>query len=136
MDFSYFDIAGLTFVGFVLIFPVFACLRRAKAELNLKPLWQKRCTGYLGAFGTNIPSIRVALYQDFLVIGYIGQTVIPYRNIAKVSVKRRFWSLRGSGVALKLRGMSSGYHFNMNLRDSTEFMKVIKPRLPHHSRKL
>jgi hypothetical protein len=135
MDPFYSTIAGLVFVGIILILPVFTCLRRAKAELNLKPLWQKRCTGYLGAFGTNIPSIRVALYQDFLVIGFISQTVIPYRDIGKVSVNRRFWSLRGSGVDIKLRGMSSGYHFNLNLRDSTAFMDVIKPQLLHRSRK-
>jgi hypothetical protein len=135
MDSFYFTIAVLVFVGFVLILPVFTCSRRAKVELNLKPLWQKRCTGYLGAFGTNIPSIRVALYQDFLVIGFINQTVIWYRDIGKVSVKRRFWSLRGSGIDIKQQGMSSGYHFNLNLRDSTAFMNVIKPRLQHCSRK-
>jgi hypothetical protein len=67
MDPFYFTIVGLSFafVGFILILPLFTCLRRAKAEHNLKPLWQKRCTGNIGYFATNIPSIRAAIYQDF-----------------------------------------------------------------------
>lgn len=135
MNSFYFTIAGFTLIGFILILPVFTCSRRAIAELNLKPLWQKRCTGNLGAFGIGIPVIRIALYQDFLVIAFLGQTVIPYRDIAEVSANRSFWSLRGAGVDLKQRGMSSGYHFNLNRRDSTAFMNVIESHLPHHSTK-
>jgi hypothetical protein len=134
MDADYLTIAGLTFVAFILLLPVFTSARRAKAELNLHPLWQKRCTGSIGAIATNIPSIRVAAYQDFLVIAFIGRTVIPYRDISKISVNRKFWSLQRSGVDIKLRGLSSGYHFNMSLKDSTAFMDVIQPRLRHRTK--
>jgi hypothetical protein len=131
MDPFYLTVGVLVLVGVGMIAPLFTCTRRASCELNLKPLWQKHCTGYLGALGIGIPAIRIALYQDFMVIGFLGPTVISYRDIAEVSVRRKFWSLRRSGVTLKLRGMVSSYHFN--LRDPQAFVKLIEPHLTHHS---
>lgn len=126
-------IALCAFIGVASILPLFTSSRRADVELNLKPLWQKRCAGKMGVIGIGIPSIRVALYQEFMVIAFLGQTIISYRDIEEVSVKRAFWSLNFSGVLLKLRDMRSGYRFNLNLSDSKEFVKVIQSHLPHHS---
>jgi hypothetical protein len=132
MDSFYFTIAVLAVVGAAFIVPFFTSSRRANVELNLKPLWQKRCSGKMGVIGIGIPSIRVALYQDFLVIAFLGQTVIPYRNVSGVSV-RGFGSLNYFGVDIKLKDMRSGYHFNLNLRDSKDFVNIIESHLPHHS---
>lgn len=132
MDSYYETIAGFAMIGIILIVPIFTCSRRASAENNLKPIWQKRCGGKLGAFGIGLPAIRVALYQDFMVIAFLGQTVIPYRDIAEVSEKRSFWALGLSGVALKLRGMSSGYFFNLSRQDSAKFAKIIESNLSHN----
>lgn len=125
-------IVVLAVVGITLIAPIFTCSIRANEEVSLKPLWQKRCAGKMGAFAIGIPAIRVALYQDFMVVAFLGQTVIPYRDIAEVTEKRSFWSLGLSGVALKLRGMSAGYFFKLSSRDSTEFKKAIESHLSHN----
>ncbi len=135
MDSFFAMIAVFAFIGMASILPLFTSSRRANVELNLKPLWQKRCAGKMGAIGIGIPSIRVALYQDFMVIAFLGQTIIPYQDIEEVSIKRAFWSLNFAGVLLKLRGMRADYRFNLNLSDSNEFVKVIESHLPHHSKK-
>ena len=62
-----------------------------------------------------------------MVIGFLGQTVIPYHEIAEVSAKKGFWSLGLSGVSLKLRGIRSNYQFN--LRDPKSFVKLIESHL-------
>ena len=117
----------LVLVGFVLLLPMFTCTRRASAERELKPLWQEKCSGKLGAIGINLPGIRIALYEHFIVIGFIGPTVIPYKNIERVAVKRSASFLGASGVSIKLRGMLSSYH--LNSRDSTALAKLIEARL-------
>ena len=132
MDPFYFTIASLALIGIVLILPIFISSRRASAELNLKPLWQKRCAGRMGALGTGIPSIRVSLYQDFMVVACLGQRVIPYRDIAEVSAKGNFWSLNFSGVTLKLRGISPEYRFHLNRRDAEKLVNLIEARLPNY----
>ena len=131
MDTFYLIVAVLVLVGSVFIVPLFTCSRRASAELNLKPLWQERCTGKLGGFGIGIPAIRVALYRDFMVIGFLGQTVIPYRDIAEVSLRKGIATLWGTGVTLKLKGMRSYYVFS--LRDPKGFVETVKSHLTHRS---
>lgn len=56
-------------VGLVLLLPMFTRTRRASAERELKPLWQENCSGKLGAIGISLPAIRIALYEQFMVIG-------------------------------------------------------------------
>jgi hypothetical protein len=127
MDSFFFTVVFLILVGGVLIAPMFTSSRRASAELKLKPTWQARCSGKLGVLSISIPVIRVALYQDFMVIAFLGQTVIPYREIAEVSVKQGFSFLGSSGVHLRLKGMRSGYHFNLS--DPKAFAKLVEPHL-------
>jgi hypothetical protein len=131
MDPFYLTVVGLVLVASFLIVPLYTCSRRASVELNLKPYWQERCTGKIGALGIGIPAIRVALYQDFMVIGFLWQTIIPYRDIVGVSVKRGFSFFGVSGVALKLRGIRSGYHFNS--RDPQSLANMIESHLTDHS---
>jgi hypothetical protein len=131
MDPFYLTATVLVLVGSLLIVPLFTCSRRASAELNLKPYWQERCTGKMGALGIGIRAIRVALYQDFMVIGFLGQIVIPYRDIVEVSVTRSFSFLGASGVTLKLRGIRSGYYFKS--RDPQSLAKMIESHLIYHS---
>jgi len=131
MDPFYITVAVLMVVGGFLIVPLFTCSRRASAEVDLKPLWQERCTGKMGALAIGIPAMRVALYQDFMVIGFLGQTVIPYENIAEVTVKQSLSFLGASGVNLRLKSIRSGYH--LNSRDPKGLSELIKSHLTHHS---
>ena len=131
MDSFYFTVAVLVVVGGVLIVPLFTCTRRASAEMGLKPLWQERCTGKMGILAIGIPAIRVALYQNFMVIGFLGQRVIPYRDIAEVTVMQNLSFLGASGVNLRLKNMRSGYH--LKPRDPKGFAKLIESHLTHHS---
>jgi hypothetical protein len=131
MDSFYITAAVLVVVGGFLIVPLFTCSRRASAEVDLKPLWQERCTGKMGALAIGIPAIRVALYQDFMVIGFLGQTVIPYGDIADVTVEQSLSFLGASGVNLRLKSMRSAYHFNS--RDPKGFAELIESHLTNHS---
>ena len=116
----------------VLLWPVVNSFRRVPAEKGLKPIWQQRCSGgskgvgIIGAgFRTNIPIIRVALYTDFMVIGCFSTQVIPYQNIAEVSLKKSFLSL--GGVHLKLRGLKS--YYVLYPRDPKTFVGLVESRL-------
>jgi hypothetical protein len=127
MDSFYVEAFILTLIGFALIAPLFTCRRRSVEELNLKPIWQEFCSGTIGAFGMNIPSLRISLYDNFIVICFINPNVIPYKKIGNVSVNTRFFSLRGSGVMMRLKGFKSSYYFNS--RDPETLAKLIKDRL-------
>jgi hypothetical protein len=76
MEPFYSTVAVIALIVVALILPFFTSSRRASAELNLKPLWQKRCAGKMGAIGIGIPSIRVALYQDFMVIAFLDKRFV------------------------------------------------------------
>lgn len=128
MDLFYITAAVLVVVGGCLIAPLFTRSRRARVEVGLKPLWEERCTGKMGGLVIGIPAIRVALYQNFMVIGFFGQTIIPYENIKEVIIKRSFSFLGASGVNLKLKGMRSGYYFNS--RNPKRFAELVESQLP------
>ena len=59
MDPFYVTVTVSLLVGAILIVPLFTCSRRASVELNLKPLWEERCTGKIGVLGIGVPAIRV-----------------------------------------------------------------------------
>ena len=127
MDPFYIIAACIVLVGSALIVPMFTCGRSASAELNLEPLWQERCSGKMGAFGIGIPAIRIAIYQDFMVIAFLGQTVIPYRDIAEISLEKGISRTFATGVTLKLKGLRSYYVFNSH--DPKGLVELLKSRL-------
>ena len=117
----------LVLIGLALLLPMLTCTRRANVERSLQPFWQEQCSGRLGLIGISYPAIRVALYDQFMVVGFIGPTVVPYTEIQSVAAKRGFSLFGTSGVSIKLRGMISGYHFNS--RDPVALAKLIEARL-------
>lgn len=76
MSWSYFF---LILIGLALITPFFTCRRRANEEQHLQPTWQEFCSGNMGMFITSSPFMRIAIYDDFMVIGFINPNVIPYK---------------------------------------------------------
>ena len=61
-----------------------------------------------------------------MVIGFLSPTVIPYRDIAEVSLKKGIATLWASSATLKLKGTHSSYTFN--LRDPKRFVELVKSR--------
>ena len=106
-------IAVLLVVASVLLWPIVNSFRTVSAEKGLKPISQERCSVQSGGFGSsvggNIPLARVTLYPEFMVIGFFTTTVIPYKNIAEVSLSRSLGALGSLGVRLKLHGLKSTY---------------------------
>ena len=127
MDSFYVTAVILAMIGAAVFVPLFTSSRRASAELHLKPLWERRCVGKMGAIGIGLPAIRVALYEDFIVIAFLGQTVIPYENIAEVSLQKGIPMTFATGVTLKLKGLRSYYVFKM--RDPKRFVEIVRSRL-------
>ena len=60
-------------------YPVFTCRRRANEEQHLQLTWQEFCSGNMGMFITSSPFMGIAIYDDFMVIGFINPNVIPYK---------------------------------------------------------
>lgn len=120
-------VVAIAVVAFSLLAPLFTSNRRAKIEHNQRPLWEEKCSGRMGAIGVGIPAIRVSLYRNFMVVAFLGTTVIPYSDIQSVSVKRGFSILGTTGIGIKMRNMLSGYHFRS--RDPNKVAELIQARL-------
>jgi hypothetical protein len=91
-------------IAFIVLFLV--PQRRTKNELGLVPLYEERCTGrktfgYGFTFGGNIPSWRISLYDNFVVISFPRATSIPYGDIASVEYKQQFLS---KGMRIQTHG--------------------------------
>jgi hypothetical protein len=120
----------------VLLWPLVNSFRQVPAEKGLKPISQERCSVGFGrfgiSFGSNIPLNRVALYSDFMVIASFSTTVIPYQNIAEVSLKRSLGFLGALGVRLRLHGLKS--YYVLFPRDPQALAGLIESHLTSRSR--
>ena len=134
MDDFFGFVAFLLVAAGLLLWLAVSSFRRAPAEKGLKPIWQQRCSvgsqGFGIRAGTNIPLIRVAIYPEFIVIGGFSTTVIPYKNIAEVSLNKGFFSL--GGVHLKLNGLKS--YYVLHPRDPKTFVSLLESHLTHRSK--
>lgn len=55
-------------------------------EDGRKPLYQEVCGGAFGRVHRSSPFVRIALYDEFLVIGYSRRLVLRYDEIESLSV--------------------------------------------------
>jgi len=55
-------------------------------EDGREPLYQEVCGGAFGKAQRSSPFVRVALYDEFLVIGYSRRLILRYQEIESVSV--------------------------------------------------
>jgi hypothetical protein len=126
----------LLVVAVVLLWPLFNSLRRVPAENGLKPIFEELCLIKYGRgavySGGNIPFNRVALYPEFMVISFFSTMVIPYKNIAEVSLERSLISMGSSVVRLKQHGAQSSYV--LCLSDPKTFVSLVESHLAFHSR--
>jgi hypothetical protein len=59
---------------------------RDALEDGRQPLYQEVCGGAFGKTQRSSPFVRVALYDEFLVIGYSRRLILRYQEIESVSV--------------------------------------------------
>ena len=127
MDPFFVTVAILLVVALALLTPLFTCNRHADVERGMHPLWEEKCSGKMGAFGISIPAIRLAIYEEFVVIAFVGSTVISFKAIDSVSVNRSLSFLGTPGVRIKLRNALSSYYFNSS--DPSKVVALIEARL-------
>ena len=116
-------VVGLTVIGAILLAPTLASKIRASEEQNRTALWQGRCSGRVGLIGISFPAIRVALYDDFLVIGFFGPTVIAYKSLAEVAVQKGIPFLSPSRVVLRPTGARVSYV--LRVADPKHFVDLV-----------
>ena len=59
---------------------------RDPLEVGREPLYQEVCGGALGTKRRSAPFVRVALYEDVMVIAYSRRIVLRYEEIAHVQL--------------------------------------------------
>jgi len=64
---------------------------RDAQEQGREPLYQEMCGGAFGKTQRSSPFVRVALYDEFLVIGYSRRLVLRYEDIEHVHLNGTRW---------------------------------------------
>jgi hypothetical protein len=64
---------------------------RDPLEAGREPLYQEMCGGAFGTARRRSPFVRIALYDDFLVIGYSRRIVLRYAEIEHLYVNGERW---------------------------------------------
>jgi hypothetical protein len=58
-------------------------------------VFEALCAGTFAWFGrTNIPTIRLSIYKNFLVIAVISPSLIPFTQLARAEVRAGFFGPR------------------------------------------
>ena len=104
--------------------PMFLARRRALEEKGHEPLYETYCPGVYGFAGTNIPSIRLAIYDTFLVVAWLSPRVIRLADIEEAKMSR-FFPVRY--VLIKPR---SGLALRLNVKDPERVLQLIKLAQP------
>jgi len=88
-------------------------LRRAPDDRGQKPIFQERCPVQQGERGVVLDSkaalADIALYREFLVIGFPTENPILYRELAEVSLRKGAGADESPGVYLRQHGSPSAY---------------------------
>ena len=77
-------------VGLITIFVLLLIKRSTKMEIEkgLIPLFTAKCGGQFGGFSFSPPFVRLALYDDFLVISYAEKIVLRYEKIESMTLSK------------------------------------------------
>ncbi len=76
--------------------------------------------------GGNMPFCRVSFYPDFMVVGFIGPTLIPYSEIESAEYRRRFLS---KGVELRLHGSKPGAPIILFPNHPDKVMQILATKI-------
>ena len=69
--------------------------------------------------GANYPTIRLSLYDTFLVVGFFGATVVSYKDIVRAEIQPVLFSRR-LAIASK-----TGATFRLSVRDPEQVLKLL-----------
>ena len=112
-------------VAAVLVWVLILGRRSSPLERNLTPLLSTSCTvrlGHLGFLGrTNYMSVRLAIYRDFLVLGFLTPVVIPFSRISKVEIRPGF--LTGRRLCIET---AYGTAYRMALKDPESVAALVQ----------
>ena len=95
--------------------------RRAPRERDLTPLFEAFCSGTVGRVGgANIPSVRLSIYTDFLVVAFLTPHVIPFNELKRVEVSSGVFGRR----RLHLR-LDSGATYQLSVKSPETVAKLL-----------
>jgi hypothetical protein len=99
----------------------FAARRRAPVEMGLVPVYEQMCSGRIGWFmGANYPAIRLSLYDAFLVVGFCGPIVVPYKDVVRSEIQSVLFSSR---LVIETK---SGTTFRLSVKDPQNVLKLLR----------
>jgi hypothetical protein len=79
----------LLLFALVFVYMAFLCIRKDPTEEGIKPIFQEQCGGIFDFFYLTAPFVRLAIYDNFIVIAYCKKRItLNYCDINKVSIKR------------------------------------------------
>ena len=94
--------------------------RRAPRERDLTPVFEAFCSGTFGRVGgTTIPSVRLSIYTDFLVVAFLTPHVIPFKELKQVEVSGGTF-----GRQLHLR-LNSGATYQLSVKNPENVAKLL-----------
>lgn len=125
------SIVGLVVVGVVaIVLPIMAIgpQHSLPEEKSLTPLFNARCTatravGFGFRFGTNMPTCRITLYEDGMVIAVGTPRWVGYKDIESVRCEPSWWSGR-LNVSTRIPKMSVSLH----LRSPEKVAAILKEK--------
>ena len=74
----------LLIVGGVFTLTMVLSSQRDEREKGCTPIYSERCGGRFGLINFTVPFVRLALYEDFMVISCWTRRTIEYKNIRRL----------------------------------------------------
>lgn len=126
---SFIAIAAIVASVFVVLF--FLSGRKSSQEVGLAPLYESRCQVIYGDSkvvfaGGNLPLGRIAIYEKFMVVSFMGNTVIPYERIDSIFYKR---SLFLKSVILYIKRVDSKICIRVKPRKPERVIELLQARM-------
>jgi hypothetical protein len=125
------SIVGLVVIGIVavvLLVFVIKPQRRLPEERGLTPLFNARCSattevGFRFRFGTNMPTCRITLYENAMVIAVGTPAWVRYEDIVNAKCERSWWASR-----LKLSTRVPKMAVTLNLRSPEKVAGILREK--------
>lgn len=108
-------------IGALLLGLLFVGRRRAVEEQGLTPRYEATCSAFADwVGGTNIPSVRLSIYDSFVVVAWLSPRVIPLKDIEEARVSR---FLFGRCVLIKPR---RGMTLRLGVKEPERVVRLLK----------
>lgn len=86
-------IVAAIFAAILCLFGYFIKKRNTilEPERNLKPIYTENCGARFGGLNLTIPFVRLAIYDDFLVLSCLKPVLMKFDEIDRVELKRQLF---------------------------------------------